>query len=109
MHLDGMANKDMWKKHLISSSIDSFLSKLKKRPDLLVVHTDKPNTICIVKMMKYLILVRLHLNKEVIISNVDNILKVHKKVLSFIEENRDILSKIKFNYIKISINTKNSQ
>ena len=106
VHLDEMANKDTRKKHPISSGIDSFLTKLQKRPDLTVVHTDKTNTICIMKKKKYFTLVRSHLNKEAVLSNVDKIRKLHKKALSFVNKNKEITSENEFNYIKSTINAK---
>ena len=72
-HLEKSATNDTRKKHNISNKITSFLSNLNSRKDLVIVPTDKTNTVHLMKKDLYSNMVTMHLSKDAIQTDLENI------------------------------------
>ena len=102
-HIDQMAARDTRKPVKIIQQINSLLSKLKQRDDMVVVPTDKTNSVILMEVSKYRTEVRSLLPKEAVISSYAYLQDTHKKVLDKLETIKPILSESEFNYVKSTI------
>ena len=72
-HLEKSATTDTRKKHNISKKITSFLTNLNSQKDLVIVLTKKTNTVHLMKKGFYSNMVTMHLSKEAIQTDLENI------------------------------------
>ena len=72
-HLEKLATTDTRKKHNISNKITSFLTNLNSQKDLVIVLTKKTNTVHLMKKGFYSNMVTMHLSKEAIQTDLENI------------------------------------
>ena len=105
-HLEKSATNDTRKKHNISNKITSFLSNLNSRKDLVIVPTDKTNTVHLMKKDLYSNMVTMHLSKDAIQTDLENINRIHKEALALCESSKELLSQSEYNYIKSTVNKK---
>ena len=102
-HIDQMAARDTRKPVKITQQINSLLSKLKQRDDMVVVPTDKTNSVILMEVSKYRTEVRSLLAKEAVVSSYAHLQDTHKKALDKLETIKPILSESEFNYVKSTI------
>ncbi len=67
--------RDTRKSNQTTVKINSLLTKLKQRKDIVVVETDKTNSISIIPTSKYSILVTEHLSEDAVETNYEHLIK----------------------------------
>ena len=102
-HLDEMAKIDTRKPNEITAKINSFMNKLRTRKDLVLVPTDKTNTVKLLATALYSELVLQHLQEDAKLTDLAFVKQVKKDAIEYLEQNKSILSDQEYNYIKSTI------
>ena len=92
-----MAGQDTRKPEKITKQINSLFSKLRQREDLVVVSTDKTNSVILMETSKYVKTVQTLLAKEAVPSTFTHLQEVHKKAkekFTSIQEMNITISKV---------------
>ena len=102
-HLDEMAKIDTRKPNEITAKINSFMNKLLTRKYLVLVPTDKTNTVKLIATALYSELVLQHLQEDAKLTDLAHVKQVKKDAIKYLEQNKSILLDQEYNYIKSTI------
>ena len=98
-----MAKKDTRKPNEITNKINSFMTKLQSRRDLVLVPTDKTNRIKLMERALYSTLVHMHLASDSKLTDLSFVKKVKQDAEDYLKSIESILSNQEHNYIKSTI------
>ena len=102
-HLDEMAKLDTRKPNKFSNKINSFMTKIQTRKDLVLVPTDKNNSVQMIATTLYSIFLTQHLQEDAKRIDLTFVKKVKKDAIEYLEQNKSILSDQESNHIKSTI------
>ena len=91
-HLDQMEEKDTQKLNKTTQPINSLLSKLRAKKDLVEVPTDKTNSVRLMKTVQYMNAVTQHLAKDAVKCDSAKLDTIHKEALKMLATPSKIFS-----------------
>jgi hypothetical protein len=102
-YIENAKLRDTRKSNLTTAKINSLLTTLKQRKDIVVVETDKTNSIRIIPTSKYSVLVTEHLSEDAVETTYEHLIESRDKAKSKLEQFKYLLSENEYNYIKSTI------
>jgi hypothetical protein len=106
--IDKFKENDTRKHHPNSNKINSLMSNLRQRNDLVICPTDKTNSCVLMKTNDLKCLTHKHLEKDAIPTDHTHLKEVQKQAKILLETFNGILSDDEYNYIKQTINKMNA-
>jgi hypothetical protein len=102
--IDKFKETDTRKHHANSNKINSLMSNLRQRDDLVVCPTDKTNSCVLLKTDDLKRLTLKHLEKDAVPTTHTHLKEVQKEARAKLDTFQDMLSENEYNYIKQTIN-----